>query len=129
MFLWLDHGIFRTLTYLMTEAYWKPCQISKMNRHFEKPGIVRTLYSGIFMHIGTFSNIQVWSGILSDVNAYWGIFRHYLGILSNITFSELCITIAYTVVPYSEPWHSYNPKHLQKPVKNLRWSGIFRALT
>ena len=35
----------------MPETYSKPCQISKIMRHIENPGIVRTVYSDIFKHI------------------------------------------------------------------------------
>ena len=81
MLLQLYCGIFRTLVYLMPEAYSKPCKVSKMMKHTENPGIVRTAYSDIFRHIqahsGTFSNIQPCSGILRDFKAYLDIFRHY----------------------------------------------------
>ena len=30
---------------------------------------------------------------------------------------ELCVTFAYATMPYSEPQHIYNLRHLQKPVK------------
>ena len=60
---------------LMQETYSKPCQISKMIRHIENLRIVRT----------------VCSGILRYIKAYWGICRHYWGILSDSqTNSELC---------------------------------------
>ena len=89
----------------MLETYSKPCQISKMMGHIENPGIARTVYSGIFRYSGTFSKIQQYSGRLRDIKAYWDIFRHYCGILSHIqACSELCITLAYKTVPYSEPW-------------------------
>ena len=46
----------------MPRAYLKPCQISKMMRLIGNPGIVRTVYSGIFRHIQGhstgFSHIQ-----------------------------------------------------------------------
>ena len=36
---------------------------------------------------------------MRGITAYWGIFRHYWGILSHIqTFSELCVTLGYSVV-------------------------------
>ena len=34
----LYHRIFWTLAYLMPVAYSKPCQLSQMMRHIEKPG-------------------------------------------------------------------------------------------
>ena len=53
----LYSSILRTLAYLTPDAYSKPCQISKMMRHFENPGIVRTVYSGIFRHVQVHSEI------------------------------------------------------------------------
>ena len=36
---------------------------------------------------------------MRGITVYWGIFRHYWGILSHIqTFSELCVTLGYSVV-------------------------------
>ena len=43
MLLYLYRRIFRTLAYLVPKAYSKPCEISKMRRHIENPGIVRTV--------------------------------------------------------------------------------------
>ena len=40
---------------LIPAAYSKPCQISKIMRHIENPGIVRTVYSGIFRDIQAYS--------------------------------------------------------------------------
>ena len=34
----------------MPKAYSKPYQISNMMKHIENPGIVGTVYSGIFKH-------------------------------------------------------------------------------
>ena len=66
MLLQLYRGIFRTLRYLMPEAYSKSHQISKMVRHIENPGIVRKVCSDIF------KDIQRHPAILSHVYAYWG---------------------------------------------------------
>ena len=44
MLLQLYYGIFRTLSYLMSE----PSQTSKVLRDVENPNIVKTVYSGIF---------------------------------------------------------------------------------
>ena len=42
-------------------------------------------------------------------------------IMSNIERnSELCVTLAYTTVPYSDLSHIYNPRHIQKSVKHVR---------
>ena len=48
----------------MPAAYLKPCQISKMMRYINNPGIVRTVYAEIFRYI------QEHSAILSYVQAY-----------------------------------------------------------
>ena len=48
----------------MPEAYSKPCQISKMMRHIENSGIVRTVFSGIF------GNIQGYLAIFNHDQAY-----------------------------------------------------------
>ena len=115
----------RTMVYLMPGTYWKPCQISKMIRHIEKPGLVRTVYSNIFRHIqrywAIFIHVQAFWGTLrhteaySDHEAYCAIFRH----------SEVSAAIAYITMSYSEPWHIHDLRHLQKLVKCIRWSGIF----
>ena len=68
----------------MPEAYAKPCQISRMIRHTENPDIVRTVHSIQFtvfkqfqVYLGTFNNIQPCSGIVRDIKACCGTFRHY----------------------------------------------------
>ena len=53
---------------LIPAAYSKPCQISKIMRHIENPGIVRTVYSGIFMDI-----FEAYSGVVEE---YGAIIRH-----------------------------------------------------
>ena len=66
-----NHGIFKTLAYLMPETYSKPYQIfTTMMRHIENPCIVRKVYVGISR------NIQGNSVIFSHVQAYWGTLRH-----------------------------------------------------
>ena len=68
----------------MPEAYAKPCQISEMIRHTENPDIVRKVHSIQFTvfkqfqaYLGTFNNIQPCSGIVRDIKACCGTFRHY----------------------------------------------------
>ena len=51
MILWVYSDIIRAMTYLMPATYSKHCQISKMIRHIEKPGMVTTVYSDIFRYI------------------------------------------------------------------------------
>ena len=87
-----------------------------MKRHTENPGMVRAVYSRIFR------DIQQYSAMVKHTE---GHFKGYSAIFRHIHNS---VTLAYTTVPYSEPWHIYNPKHLQKSVKHVRCSGIFRAL-
>ena len=41
----------------MPEAYSKPCQISKVMRHIENPGMVRTVYSVMFRHTEGYEDI------------------------------------------------------------------------
>ena len=57
----LYRDIFRTLAYLMSETYLKPCQKSTMS-HIENSGIVKVVYSGIFRdiqgHSAIFKNAQ-----------------------------------------------------------------------
>ena len=62
----LYHTTFRTLAYLIPDTYSKPCQIYKMMRHMEDPGVVRTVYSGIFRH----RHIEGHSAILSHSQSY-----------------------------------------------------------
>ena len=64
------------------------------------------------MHLwysGTFRNIQPCSDILSYIKAYWDMFRHYYWCIwsHNQTYAELCVTLAYATVPYSEPCRIY----------------------
>ena len=53
----LYRGIFRTLAYVMLEAYSKVCQISKIIKYIEKPVIVTTVYQG---HSAIFSHAQTY---------------------------------------------------------------------
>ena len=81
----LYRGIFRALTQSMPEAYSKLCQISKMIRHIENPGIVRRVYSGIFRHTEEhsvtlrliFSHVQAYRGELRHTETYSGIVVAY----------------------------------------------------
>ena len=72
--------------------------------------------------------------MLRDIKACLGITE---ALLSHIQpHSELCITIIQnpvffrTIHPchYSEPCHSKNLRHLEKPVEHVRWLDIFRTL-
>ena len=65
----------------MSAAYSKPFQISKMMRHIENPGTVKTVYSEIFRriqgHSPIFSHVQRHSGTLRYIEAYSGIIEVY----------------------------------------------------
>ena len=70
-------SIFRTLVYLMSQAYSKLYHISNMMRYIKNPGIDRTVYSDIIRHIHGHSTISASSGIFRDIKAYSDIFRHF----------------------------------------------------
>ena len=120
----------------MPETYSKSCQISKMMRHIERPGTVRTVFSSIFWHIprhsAIFSHVQAYSGTLryfeaylSIIKAYWALFSHRQNSLyllhmqpCHIQNAEIFITQAiskslsnmWNDQAYSYPWHSQNIK-------------------
>ena len=57
----------------MPEAYSKLGQISKMMRHTENPGIIKTGYSSISLR-STFSNIQaIFSYVQANIHPCSGI--------------------------------------------------------
>ena len=70
------------MTHLTPETYSKPCQISKMKRHIENSGIVRTVYSDIF---GGYSEIfkqysamfKHTEGHSRHIEAYSGVIEAY----------------------------------------------------
>ena len=122
----------------MLEAYLKPYPISKILRHIENPGIVRTV---IQSYSETFSNIHPCLDIFRDIKAYWGIFRHYWGTLSHIqTNSELYIqntriyngaifrTLEYSESEaFSKVWRTF--RHIQSPsIVRADHSSIFKDI-
>ena len=71
-------------------------------RHMEISGIVRTVFQA-FSSI--FRDIQQYSTMFRLIEGYSGILRNYWSVWSyNQTYSELCVTLAYTTVPCLEPW-------------------------
>ena len=68
------------------------------------------------------------SCLLSKIQAYSGIFTSYSDIFSHIaTYLEPCVTLGiFRNLPYSESWHTYNPRYIQNSVKE--YSDIFRTL-
>ena len=89
----------------MPVAYSKPYQISEMMRHIENPGIVRTVYSGIFRHI------QGLSAILSHVQALRDILRQvllrhiepYSDIFRTLCNPSICNCAIFTTLVHLEP--------------------------
>ena len=81
-------------------------------RHTENPGVVWTVYSGIIQgHSAIFNHVQAYRGTLRQIEAYLGKFRTLCN--PRICNRAILRTLA------------HNPRHLQKPVEHLRWSGIF----
>ena len=113
----------------MPEAYSKPCQISRMMKHIENPGIIRTVYSGIFRHI------QWHSAILSHFQTYWGTLRHveaHSGIIEAI-FRILCNPYIYKcgilkTLTHLEPKASAKACWTCKMTRHIQSPGIVRTL-
>ena len=59
----------------MPEAYSKPYQISKMMRHIENSGIVKTVYSDIFRDSQEHSAIF----LFRNIQEHSAMFRHIEG--------------------------------------------------
>ena len=95
--LYLHLDILRTLTYLKPKAYAKHCQISKMTRHIENPGIFRTVYSGIS------KDIQQYSGILRKIKAYSSIIVAYWAIFRYIQNPYLWNRTTFRILAYLKP--------------------------
>ena len=87
-----------------------------------------------------FRNILQYSAMFRYTDRHKDILRHIqalLGILSHIqTYSELCVTFAYTIVSCSEPQHIQNARHPQNShihpyIHNLRYiqgTGIVKTV-
>ena len=75
-------AIFRALAYLELEAYSKPFET--LTRNIQNPGIVRTVYSGIFRHIQ---------------NLVWRLHMQKPGVCGSLE--------------YSEPFYNSIPTHIQ----------------
>ena len=77
------HDIFRTLVFLVPEAYSKTCQTYTMMRHIDKPDIVISLFMHFLAYAGRFNNIHPWSIILRDIK---DIINPYNCLLKNANF-------------------------------------------
>ena len=98
-------------------------------RHFQNPvkylrwwSILRILQQNSLIrhslaYLGTLSFTEPCSDILWDIKAYWSIFKHYRGILRH-RHSKLCVILAYTTLPYSEPG-TFRTQGISKSVSNM----------
>ena len=128
MLLQLQHGIFRTRVYLIPEAYSKCWQISKMMRHIENPGISEQFIQAFSGILGTFSNIQPLSGILSDIKAYSDVIEPYSDI-----FRTLCNPCIYNrpifrTLSHVEPEVSSKVCRTCKMIRLIQSPGIVRIV-
>ena len=123
----------------MLVAYSKPCQISKMIRHVENLGIVRTVYLAIFRQI------QGHSTIFSHVQAYWGTSRYIQALLKHIqtllrhielywdifrTLYNPCIYnhAIFRILPHLEPDASSKVCQICKIIRYIQSPGIVRIV-
>ena len=69
----INYVIITKSWHIQTPGIFKPCQITKMMRHIEYPGIVKTVqtFSGIFRHI------QQYQGMCRHFEAYSDIIKAY----------------------------------------------------
>ena len=52
-----------------------------------------------------------------------GIFRTLSNIYNGEFYSEQCVTL-----PYLEPWHIQNPRHIQNTLKYLWWNVLLKTI-
>ena len=91
----------------MLEAYSKPCHISKMIRHIERPCLATTVYLGIFEgytqgHSAKSSHVLVYWGRLRHIEANSGIIEAHWALFTHI---QNYVTIACKILPYLKHWH------------------------
>ena len=140
------------ITIMLLETCSKFFQISKMIRHIENPGIVRTVYSGILRHIlghsAIFSYVQAYWGRLSHIEVYAGILlRHiepYLDIFRTLCNPCMYKRTIFRTLAYLEPEASSTyilnesseacqtckmTRHIQRPgIVRTVYSNIFEDL-
>ena len=105
----------------MPEAYSKSCQISTMISHIEYPGIIRTVFSGIF------SNIQHYSAMFRHIEEYYSILMYIQALLRHIQpYSTLHNPCIYNCAIFKTLTH-LEPKASSMPVEHVRLSSVFRA--
>ena len=115
----------RTMAYLMPTTYSNPCQISKMMRHIEKPGLVRTVYSNIVRHI------QRYSVIFSHVQALWETLRHtepYSGIFRSLCSTCIYNHVIFRTLAHSRPKASSKACQTYKMIRHIHSPGIVRKI-
>ena len=114
-----------TMAYLMSTTYSKPCQISKMMRHIEKPGLVRTVYSNILRHI------QRYSAIFSHVQALWGTLRDtepYSDIFRSLCSPCMYNHVIFRTLAHSGPKASSKACQTYKMIRHIQSPGIVRKI-
>ena len=118
----------------MAEAYSKLCEISKMMRYIEN-----IPHHSLFKHFqgysGTFSTVEPCSGILRDIKSFWGIFRHYQGILSHFqAYSEFCVNLSiyncsiFWTYAHLESETSSKTCRTCKMIRHIQNPGIIKTL-
>ena len=121
----------RTMAYLMPTTYSNPCQISKMMRHIEKPGLVRTVYSNIFR------DIQRYSAIFSHFQAFWGTLRHteaysdieaYWAIVRSLCSPCIYNHVIFRALAHSRPEASSKACQTYKMIRYNQSPGIVRTI-
>ena len=115
----------RTMAYLMPTTYSNPCQISKMMRHIEKPGLVRTVYSNIVRHI------QRYSAIFSHVQALWETLRHtepYSDIFRSLCSACIYNHVIFRTLAHSQPKASSKACQTYKMIRHIHSPGIVRKI-
>ena len=101
-----------------------------MIRHIENLDIEQFIQ----VYLGTFSIIHPCLGLSRDINAYWGIFRHYWEILCHIQTSRtLCNPCLYNRVifrtlVYLEPEAFSKSCQTFKMIRYIQSPGIVRTV-
>ena len=97
-------------------------------RHIENPGIVRTVYSGIFRHIqghsAIFSHVQSYWGTLRHIKAYSGIIEAYRDILGTLRNPCIYNRAIFRTLAYLEPEASSKVCWTYKMFMHIHTHGI-----
>ena len=96
-------------------------------------------HHSLFKHFqgysGTFSTVEPCSGILRDIKSFWGIFRHYQGILSHFqAYSEFCVNLSiyncsiFWTYAHLESETSSKTCRTCKMIRHIQNPGIIKTL-